>query len=472
MSDFITDAPISDFGIASTRVRLRGTNNRDTLVGQAGNDTLTGQGGSDTLNGGAGNDLLVSGNSDGASDLLAGGSGSDTFRFRAFGRSFGSDIITDFEAGVDTIDIAGTGVSGDSIAISQVEAGVLVTATNGNTASVVGTVLLEGVALASLQPGDIRNGGDSVQLPPASPPANPAPVPEIPEMETAIGRIGGDITYLERPPASVDLGDLESDSELFVFAERQDYALARDLAVDLSQPGDYFADTVPERQRTWEALNPGVIPAGTRVDSYYFHFDNATYDDTFNLQAYVSCEGQYGVSGSITFENPVLGIAMRAGAGDNATLRRSDAELGLPGVNYDGDYLRSFPGANVVDGCGSDRFVLSEDRRTLWVTNYTDIHHDNYRVIVAAGAASGEFDGFMPSAAALSADLSTAVVATDSDGEPDGELVAGEIASLPFREGEVAPVTDSGTPPEATALGIASEESVVAIAPAEQPALV
>lgn len=199
-----------------------------------------------------------------------------------------------------------------------------------------------------------------------------------------IENIDGNITYLSSPPVSVELWELESDSELFMFAEKQNHVLARDLSVDLSQPGDYFPDTVPEDRQTWEALNPGIIPAGTRVDSYYFHFDNKTYDDTFRLRRYRNCIGQYQVSGSVTFKNPVLGIAMRAGAGKNASLRRSDFELGLPGVDYCEHYLRHFPGINIADGCRSDRFILSADRRTLWLTNHTDIHHDNYRIIVEA----------------------------------------------------------------------------------------
>ncbi len=199
-----------------------------------------------------------------------------------------------------------------------------------------------------------------------------------------IQSIEGDIAYLNQPPASVELGALVSDSDLFVFAEKQNHTLAGDLNVDLSQPGDYFPDTIPEDQQTWEALNPGVIPAGTRVDSYYFHYDNQTYNDTFNLRRYLNCIGQYQVSGQITFKQPVLGVVMRAGFGRNANLRTSDAELGLPGVDYCEHYSRHFPGVNIVDGCQSDRFVLSADRRTLWLTNNTDIHHDNYRVIVAA----------------------------------------------------------------------------------------
>ena len=199
-----------------------------------------------------------------------------------------------------------------------------------------------------------------------------------------IESIEGDITFLATPPVSVELRELESDSDLFMFAEKKNHVLARDLSLDLSQPGDYFPDTVPEEQQTWEALNPGIVPAGTRVDSYYLHFDNETYDDTFKWRRYRNCIGQYMVSGSITFKNPVLGVVMRAGAGRNASLRRSDRELGLPGVDYCEHYLRHFPGINIADGCRSDRFILSEDRRTLQLTNFTDIHHDNYRVVVEA----------------------------------------------------------------------------------------
>jgi len=199
-----------------------------------------------------------------------------------------------------------------------------------------------------------------------------------------IESVSGDITYLDDPPPSVELWELESDFELFVFPEKKNHPLGQDLDVDIAEPGDYFPDSVPDDQQSWEAMNPGVIPAGTLVDSYYFHFDNETYDDSFRLWRYLSCTGQYGVSGSITFKNPVLGIVMRAEGGENAHLLASDEEVGLPGVDYCEHYARHFPGVNIADGCQSDHFVLSADRRTLWLTNFTDLHMDNYRVIVEA----------------------------------------------------------------------------------------
>lgn len=194
----------------------------------------------------------------------------------------------------------------------------------------------------------------------------------------------GAITWLEKAPPSVELFALESDTELFVFGEKKDHALTRDLTVDLSQPGDYFPEGTPDSQRGWDKLNAGVISKGTRVDSYYFHFDNKTYNDNVSVRNYFGCKGQYQVTGSITFERPILGIAMRAGVGRRAHLLQSDKELGLASVDYDEHYFRHFPGVNIADGCGSDHFILSADRRTLTVTNFTDVHHDNYRVIVSA----------------------------------------------------------------------------------------
>ncbi|MEQ9642064.1 MAG: hypothetical protein RIM84_18720 [Alphaproteobacteria bacterium] len=94
---------------------LNGNSGFDTILGGAGNDTLRGQGGRDSLNGGDGNDLLlgmqgfdtlVGGNGDDtliggpANDTLTGGAGTDTF---TFGSGQGSNTITDFEDGTDTI---------------------------------------------------------------------------------------------------------------------------------------------------------------------------------------------------------------------------------------------------------------------------------------------------------------------------------------------------------------------------------
>ncbi len=103
-------------------LRVAGTDTADTLRGAAGNDVLDGGGGSDRLTGGAGADVLWgrTGNdalSGGAGrdvliggsgiDTLTGGAGTDRFEFNAeiSDPERAVDRITDFERGVDLIDL-------------------------------------------------------------------------------------------------------------------------------------------------------------------------------------------------------------------------------------------------------------------------------------------------------------------------------------------------------------------------------
>ena len=201
------------------------------------------------------------------------------------------------------------------------------------------------------------------------------------EIET----ITGQIQFLEEAPESVELDVLVSDTLLFLFAEKKNHTLLTSIATDLSMPGDYFPDSIPDEEQTWEALIPGSIPAGTKVTSYYLHYNNETYKDTFDTTDYFNCIGQYQVNGKIKFSTPVLGIIMQAGLGEMDRLGNSNRELGLSSVDYCEEHnLLHFPGINIADGCQSDQFILSEDRLTLTLKNNTDIHHDNYRVILAA----------------------------------------------------------------------------------------
>ncbi|WP_349569065.1 M10 family metallopeptidase C-terminal domain-containing protein [Azotobacter salinestris] len=85
---------------------LLGTPVADLLLGGSGNDLLVGDGGNDILEGGIG------------SDRLSGGAGADTFRFAAIQDSYYTassnltDLLLDFDAAQDRIDLAGLGFSG------------------------------------------------------------------------------------------------------------------------------------------------------------------------------------------------------------------------------------------------------------------------------------------------------------------------------------------------------------------------
>ncbi|MFB8830393.1 glycosyl hydrolase family 28-related protein [Azotobacter sp. CWF10] len=90
------------------------TDGNDVLVGDDADDQLFGGAGDDSLDGYAGNDLLDGG---AGRDKLAGGAGADTFVFAAREVSYRidaavfNDLILDFDAGEDRIDLSALGVS-------------------------------------------------------------------------------------------------------------------------------------------------------------------------------------------------------------------------------------------------------------------------------------------------------------------------------------------------------------------------
>lgn len=90
----------------STWLNLTGNSVGNRITGNAADNLLDGKSGDDILDGGAGNDILIGGL---GSDTLTGGDGADTFRFdslKEVGIGNLRDIITDFQSGVDRIDLS------------------------------------------------------------------------------------------------------------------------------------------------------------------------------------------------------------------------------------------------------------------------------------------------------------------------------------------------------------------------------
>lgn len=87
---------------------LPGTSGDDIIVGTSQNDEIYGCAGDDLLDGGSGDDEFFSGP---GNDTITGGSGADNFKFFGVpelskGNTVFEKIITDFEEGVDEIDIS------------------------------------------------------------------------------------------------------------------------------------------------------------------------------------------------------------------------------------------------------------------------------------------------------------------------------------------------------------------------------
>ena len=89
---------------------LKGESGDDLIRGLAGDDILQGRGGHDRLEGGKGDDLLKGGKGDDfllggrGYNILVGGQGHDTFAYDQIDHR--RDIITDFELGIDKIDLS------------------------------------------------------------------------------------------------------------------------------------------------------------------------------------------------------------------------------------------------------------------------------------------------------------------------------------------------------------------------------
>ncbi|MEM9170694.1 MAG: calcium-binding protein [Pseudomonadota bacterium] len=134
---------------------LGGQGRSDTLLGGPGDDTLNGRNGSDVLFGGGDDDELIGGNGgdmlsgDLGFDILTGGNGADTFRFndnQIDGGTAGVDVITDFQLGVDKIEIFNAD-GGEAVAVRD-EGGDAILSLDGEDFAVV-----QGVAAASLTVG-------------------------------------------------------------------------------------------------------------------------------------------------------------------------------------------------------------------------------------------------------------------------------------------------------------------------------
>lgn len=97
---------------------INGGAGEDTLIGQSGNDSIKGGGRSDQITAGGGRDTIKAGGGEdvvrgnggrdlidggGGADLLIGGGGRDTFAFR---NNAGDDVVRDFKAGIDKIDLS------------------------------------------------------------------------------------------------------------------------------------------------------------------------------------------------------------------------------------------------------------------------------------------------------------------------------------------------------------------------------
>jgi hypothetical protein len=158
---------------------------------------------------------------------------------------------------------------------------------------------------------------------------------------------GGGATNIIAPPPSTALGALESNTQARAFNEVTNFTLATNLPVNATTPGTYTSNG---------SLTPGIIPAGSVINSHYLYTDpvggaTAAYE------------------GFVEFDATVIGIIVL-----RSDLNSSDF-LGAPGTIYADNVARG------LELSQAERFTLTLTGNRINYRFNTSTATDDIRVI-------------------------------------------------------------------------------------------
>jgi hypothetical protein len=181
-----------------------------------------------------------------------------------------------------------------------------------------------------------------------------------PAAHAGIQSLLGDIQTASPPPFSVQENAVQNDQYAAVFPEKQGLLLPSPLSVDISSSG-VFNEAAD--------LTPFVLPAGTRVNSYFVIAD-ATDGRSF--------------TGAIAFDEPILGVVI-----GEATLQASHPVTGLLGiVTYPANGSADANQAPAKFGGYGNAYTVNLFTRTVQFSSNIDYSGDetynHFRVITAA----------------------------------------------------------------------------------------
>lgn len=179
----------------------------------------------------------------------------------------------------------------------------------------------------------------------------------LPGAHAAITGTTGNVVAVPAP-ASVLVGARESDAVIGAFAERRRRALTAPLNLDITAVGVYDV--------TNPGLTPGIVPPGTTVTSYFLHADAIG-------------SGPASVSGSVSFDERILGIQIT-----DAGLDNTDARFGNPTTIYPTGVAN-----RGLDFATGDKIALQPGRRTIDISDAVFSVVDQIRVITATPTPPG-----------------------------------------------------------------------------------
>ena len=174
--------------------------------------------------------------------------------------------------------------------------------------------------------------------------------------------VTGDVVSLPFPPASVDIGDLESNTKTFFFLERTGVELPANFNVNIVAPGTYQGTSTGD---------VNSLPEGDLVDSYFVHFDP--------IGAPTSADPARFSDGSITFEKEVIAIITQDG------LLETSESLGFasPTTLYPAPGTAPDRGVDAVVNA-TDLVQLSPDRHSVSFLFAARNPGDQMRILVAS----------------------------------------------------------------------------------------
>ncbi|WP_225774665.1 putative Ig domain-containing protein [Pseudomonas sp. Marseille-Q5115] len=324
---------------------LTGTSGKDTLTGTAGNDQLFGLAGIDTLKGGAGNDLLVGG---AGADNLAGGAGADTFRFTTLTDSYRtsstaySDLITDFDASVDILDLAGLGFTGLG---------------NGNNR----TLLVQYNSTNDrtyLKSNDADASGNRFEL----------------------VLQGNHLTTLKASNFVFTSGNLPGNSAPVLTDPLQDSTATENSAFTYTVPQTAFTDADNDALTYTATLQDGsALPSWLTFDPKTLTFSGTPNDNAAGVYNFlVTATDSKGASASDLFaltvaDAPRTTITGTSGKDSLTGTTHDDLMLGLGGA----DTLKGNTGADILDGgAGADTLTGDAGADTFRFSAVTDSYRD------------------------------------------------------------------------------------------------
>jgi hypothetical protein len=171
----------------------------------------------------------------------------------------------------------------------------------------------------------------------------------------SISSVSGAVALIS-PPVSTALNATESDTAAWAFDEVQGYTLPVGIAVNATLAGSYLSNG---------SLTPGVIPAGSVVNSHYIYADPFT-GGTFD--------------GTVIFNQPIIGVIVL-----RSELNASDAFLGAPGTIYADNSARG-----MELNANADRFQIDVGLFEIRFRFSTGTATDDIRVLtIPAPATAG-----------------------------------------------------------------------------------